>query len=159
MNNPLAAVIAQLRSAAYQASLHAYAPYSKASLGCAVYAGGKVYAGSNVENASYGATICAERAAIWQAVNDGQRKLDGLYLYSAAGWPPCGMCRQVMAEFAHAQFTIILARPGATTADLRPSEQSAEIKTPDKTILVAEQSFFWPQIFPVSFNPQHLQKK
>ncbi|MBP5297500.1 MAG: cytidine deaminase [Bacteriovoracaceae bacterium] len=151
-------ILENLRLAAYRASLQAYAPYSQALLGCAVYAGGKIYAGSNVENASYGATICAERAAIWQAVNDGQRKLDWLYLYSAGGWPPCGMCRQVMAEFAHDQFTIILARPQTAAAPRKTTEQAATLKTPEQTIQLAEQILTWPQIFPASFNPQHLKQ-
>jgi cytidine deaminase len=148
-----------LRAAAYQASHQAYAPYSQAFLGCAVYAGKQIYAGSNVENASYGATICAERAAIWRAVNDGQRTLDILYLFSAQGWPPCGMCRQVMAEFAGPQFKIILAQPAPASSTVQDAPKNfAQIITPAQTITVIERILLWPQIFPDSFTPQHLKQ-
>ena len=152
--------LTQLRLAAYQASAKAYAPYSKVFLGCAVLADQKIYAGSNVENASYGATICAERAAIWQAVNQGARKLEHLYLYSPGGRPPCGMCRQVMAEFAGPDLKITLGRPNkihAATADLTIPDEPAEIIIGGQKIALLEQNFTLGQLFPCSFNATHLQ--
>ncbi len=61
---------------------------------------GKVYTGCNIENASYGLTVCAERVAIWKAVSEGETEFDALVVVTSIGGSPCGACRQVMAEFA-----------------------------------------------------------
>ena len=92
----------------------AYAPYSHFSVGAAVLGeSGRIYGGANVENASYGATVCAERAAIFAAVNAGERKLKAI----AVTETPCGVCRQVMREFADPKsFEIVVAR---STDDFR----------------------------------------
>lgn len=92
-----------LKEAAAAASLKAYAPYSKFPVGAAVLAGnGKIYAGCNVENASFGLTMCAERNAIFQMVADGQRELLAVAIFTPTDTPtaPCGACRQVINEFA-----------------------------------------------------------
>ncbi len=93
---------AELARAAKAASEQAYAPYSKFPVGVAVQAqSGKIYTGCNVENASYGGTICAERNAIAAAVVAGERQFVGLMVYTPQDQltPPCGICRQVIAEF------------------------------------------------------------
>lgn len=95
--------LAVLRDAAQAVSRNAYAPYSNFPVGAAVLAAnGKVYTGCNVENASYGLTMCAERSAIFQMVADGQRELVALAIYTPTDTPtaPCGACRQVINEFA-----------------------------------------------------------
>lgn len=80
---------------------NAYAPYSKFSVGAALLAeDGKIYAGVNFENASYGLTICAERNAIGGMVATGARKIKAIAVSSENGVTPCGACRQVILEFA-----------------------------------------------------------
>lgn len=93
----------QLFQAAAAARMIAYAPYSHFQVGAAVRSeDGSIFAGCNVENASYGLSVCAERNAIGQMVASGRRKLQAIAIVvdTPAPTPPCGMCRQVMAEFA-----------------------------------------------------------
>ena len=80
---------------------NAHAPYSKFRVGAALLTkSGKVYTGVNVENASYGLTICAERVAITKAVSEGHRKFSAIAVVApSAALSPCGACRQVLAEF------------------------------------------------------------
>ena len=91
----------QLIAMARSASQQAYAPYSKFQVGAALLAkSGSLYAGTNVENASYGLTNCAERTAVFRAVTEGDRDFEAMAIASPGGVAPCGACRQVMYEFA-----------------------------------------------------------
>ena len=89
----------QLVAAAQTAREQAYAPYSDYAVGAAVLTeDGEIIAGCNVENASYGATICAERVALTAAIAQGKRELKAIAVVTVDGASPCGLCRQVMFE-------------------------------------------------------------
>ena len=82
---------------------HAYIPYSGFAVGAAVLTGqGEIYTGCNIENASYGATCCAERVALFKAVSQGEQDIRAIAVVAGAKQPvpPCGICRQVMVELA-----------------------------------------------------------
>lgn len=114
-----------LLAAARAAAGRAYAGYSNFRVGAAVRAGGKLYTGCNIENASYGLTICAERVAIFAAIADGARAIEELAVACVdvaqgadpAGLMPCGACRQVMAEFAGPELLVHVDRAGSFTLD------------------------------------------
>lgn len=92
-----------LFDAAMGAQRHAHVPYSRFPVGAAVLTeGGEIHAGANVENSSFGLTVCAERNAIGRAVSEGRRQVRAVAIVAntEAPCPPCGMCRQVIAEFA-----------------------------------------------------------
>jgi cytidine deaminase len=93
--------------------LRAYAPYSKFKVGaCVVTKSGKIYIGHNIENASFGATICAERAALWNwACQDRTDQISHIILVTNPLATPCGMCLQVLAEFCRSTTPIFLATP------------------------------------------------
>jgi cytidine deaminase len=96
------AVVEEMRAAARAAMKNAYCRYSKFRVGAAVLsAEGEIFAGCNVENASYGLTMCAERNAIFQAVAKGRRDITAVVIVTATkeSTPPCGACRQVINEF------------------------------------------------------------
>jgi cytidine deaminase len=119
------ALLAAARSAAAQA----YAPYSDFRVGAAVLIGDDTFTGCNIENASYGLTVCAERVAIFKAVSGGHRRIEALAVAcidAPAGAPPetcmpCGACRQVIAEFADPDTPIYVDGVGVYRAgDLLP---------------------------------------
>jgi cytidine deaminase len=100
--------IDRLIETAVQAQKRAYCPYSRYSVGAAVLTeGGRVFAGCNVENASYGLSMCAERAAIYHAVASGHDAIKAVAVVGAAA-KPCGACRQVMHEFSDKDTDIYL---------------------------------------------------
>lgn len=121
------ASIDRLVEAAAAVRRRAHAPYSKFSVGAAVLdADGGIHHGCNVENASYGLSVCAERHAIAAAVAAGASRLVAVAVVTATSPPasPCGACRQVLAEFA--DMTVILSNPDGeriltTVAELLPS--------------------------------------
>ncbi len=91
-----------LEKAAIEARSHAYSPYSKYRVGAALLADdGQIFVGCNVENASYGLTVCAERNAVGTMIATGPRKIMAVAVVTAGkeAGSPCGMCRQVLAEF------------------------------------------------------------
>ena len=114
---------------ARRAAERAYAPYSSFRVGAAVAAGGETFLGCNVENASYGLTVCAERVAMFTAVASGHRRIDRLAVSCPDAAPglgddgrmPCGACRQVMVELLAPDAEILVDGVGAfALADLLP---------------------------------------
>lgn len=127
--------VAELRKLAQKAAARAYSPYSKAKVGCALQtSSGKIFVGQNIENSSFGATVCAERVAIFNALTAGESTLEKIYIFTDAGWPPCGICRQVMTEFASKKLIVIIGDKDG-----------------------AEKTLTLEQIFPLAFTPSHLK--
>ena len=138
MPAPLSApTVRRLEQAARAAAQAAYAPYSKFRVGAAVLTpSGKIYAGCNVENASYGLCNCAERTAIFSAAAAGERQLRAVVVYTPTPAPtmPCGACRQVINEFG----------PEALVISVCDSRERIE------TTL--------PLLLPAAFGPANLDK-
>jgi len=129
----------ELVALAAQARRHAYAPYSHFAVGAALLAqSGRVYTGANVENASYGLAVCAERVAVWQAVAAGERAFTAIAVVTENGVSPCGACRQVLAEFAGDPRTLRLI--------------VADTQGRRRTYTLAE-------LLPEAFTPEQLPKK
>ena len=108
---------------AIQAMKRSYSPYSQFAVGAALLSkSGKIYTGTNVENSSFGLTICAERSAIVSAVSGGDRTFDCLVVATNTETPssPCGACRQVLVEFG--DFRVILVNPRGARVDTSVSE-------------------------------------
>jgi len=104
--------IKKLIKAAKEASEHSYSPYSKYKVGAALLTrNGKIYTGTNIENASFPAGMCAERVALFDAVKNGEKEFEALAIYAEGeNFPfPCGICRQVISEFTR-DIQIIIAK-------------------------------------------------
>ena len=122
----------ELCAAAIAAMKNAYVPYSGYRVGAALLTkSGRVYTGCNIENASYTPTVCAERTAVFKAVSEGERDFAMLAVCGgkdgviAGAFPPCGVCRQVLAEFCPPDFPVLLitgegAYRRVTLAELLP---------------------------------------
>ncbi len=107
---------AALIAAAQAARRHAYAPYSKFSVGAVAQTrSGRFYAGCNIENASFGLTVCAERVALFKALSEGEREFQAVVIATDAATPtpPCGACRQALWEFCGDIRILSVARQGA----------------------------------------------
>lgn len=104
-----------LLAVAEEARKLSYSPYSGITVGAALITSeGKIYAGANIENASYTPTVCAERVAFFKAISEGERNFIAIAIAGGesgkppkADFPPCGVCRQVMAEFCSPDFHVI----------------------------------------------------
>jgi len=122
-----------LFSQAIAAMERSYSPYSKYKVGAALLTRqGKVYLGCNIENAGYTASVCAERTAIFKAVSEGERDFVAIAVATANGGAPCGVCRQVMREFA-----------------------------PNLTVIIGDETGQYqvltlPELLPYSFGPENL---
>lgn len=116
-----------LAKIASQARTSAYAPYSKFLVGAALLTDqGAVFTGCNVENASYGLTICAERSAVFKAVSEGGRSFSAIAISLPGGGSPCGACRQVLHEFNSTMNVYLADETGAIVR-----ETSLEALFPD----------------------------
>lgn len=108
----------QLIEKAAEAREFAYAPYSHFKVGAALLAkNGRIFVGCNIENASYSATVCAERTAFFKAISEGVHEFEAIAIVGgkegeiAPFCAPCGVCRQVMAEFCDKDFKLVLGSP------------------------------------------------
>ncbi len=131
----------ELINKAREAMNLSYAPYSHFTVGAALLCeDGSIYQGGNIENASYGASNCAERTAFFKAVSEGKRHFTAIAICGGPDkndtdfCPPCGICRQVMREFCGSDFRIILA-----------ADHSKQIK-----------EYTLSQLLPESFGPDNL---
>ena len=132
-----------LVKAAIDATKYAYVPYSNFKVGAAILAeNGKIYTGCNIENASYSPTNCAERTAIFKAVSEGVTKFKKIAVVGGPNGnlenycPPCGVCRQVISEFAEEDFELILG-------------------TSENTYAIYN---FFEEVLPLSFTAKELKK-
>jgi len=125
--DPRASLPALLRAAA-KVRGNAHAPYSNFPVGAAVLAGGQIFVGANVENSAFPLGVCAERSAVSAAISAGETRIDAVAVVGGnlRPVPPCGGCRQVLAEFCGPEAPIIYSTPGgrkieSTLGELLPS--------------------------------------
>ena len=123
---------------AKQAMKNAYAPYSGFAVGAALLcADGSVYTGCNIENAAFTPTVCAERTALFKAVSEGKRDFTAVAVASgttdggAAAFPPCGVCRQALAEFCEPNVPVYVCEADGTIREYRLDTLLPFAFTPD----------------------------
>ena len=126
-------IIKELLSVAEEARARAYCPYSNISVGAALLTkDGKIYTGANIENSSFGPTVCAERVALFSAYHAGEREFSAIAVTggrcgesSSSDFVPCGVCRQVMSELSTPDLIVITSVDGEpcsrTLGELLPS--------------------------------------
>jgi cytidine deaminase len=124
---------------ALEALQFSHSPYSKKKIGASLLlSNGKIYSGCNIENASYGGTVCAERVALFKAFSENKKPItvDQIVVASLENepWPPCGFCRQVLAEFGTPETIVILVN---STKNYK--------------------EYIFKDIFPLAFKPEHLE--
>jgi cytidine deaminase len=125
--------MSDLRKLARDASTRSHSPYSRANVGSAVETSdGSFFQGCNIENSSFGGTVCAERVAIWKAVSEGKKELKRIYVYTKDGWPPCGICLQVMTEFAPPTLEITFGNEAGDVRTGQLKDFLPEAFTPDR---------------------------
>ena len=123
---------------AREACSSSYSPYSHFKVGAALLcADGRIFQGTNIENRSYGLTMCAERSAVAAAVSSGSREFDAVAIYSPDSdypVPPCGACRQVLSEFGGAEMVILMACDAKverrTLKEILPFDSLHELREP-----------------------------
>jgi cytidine deaminase len=128
--------MSKLLEQACRAARSSYAPYSRFRVGAALLCtDGTVFTGTNVENRSYGLTNCAERSAVFSAISAGKDEFEAMAVStpdSSAAVAPCGACRQVLSEFAKADFPVTFAgrdqRIDTTLGELYPFDSLQELK-------------------------------
>jgi cytidine deaminase len=121
----------RLITSAQDARERAYAPYSKFKVGAALLGkSGRIYTGCNIENAALSPGVCAERTAIFKAVSEGEREFETLAVVTENGVSPCGVCRQVMMEFAP-DMKVIIADIQGNTRDITVRDLLPDGFTPD----------------------------
>lgn len=128
----------ELFELAKKAMQNSYSPYSSCKVGAALLSkNGKVFTGTNIENAAFGPTVCAERVAVFKAVSEGEKEFSKIAVVGGKGgiingiFAPCGVCRQVLREFCDDDFTILLGESddsfkSVTLKDLLPLSFSPE---------------------------------
>lgn len=131
----------ELLQMAINSMKNSYSPYSDCKVGAALLCkNGKVFTGTNIENAAFGPTVCAERVAVFKAVSEGEKEFSKIAVVGGKGgvingiFAPCGVCRQVLREFCEDDFSILLG------------------ETPDsfKTVTLKD-------LLPLSFSPENVK--
>jgi len=138
MDHDMNRIQREVLEAARNAHKKAHAPFSRFKVGAAVLASsGRIYSGCNVENSSYGLTICAERVAMFKAISEGERSFSLIAIYTDTNsfTPPCGACRQVVNDLA---------------GDIPVIIMNKSLRT---------RSYPLKELLPHGFTPHHLQKK
>jgi cytidine deaminase len=126
----------QLHKKAVEVRNHSHSPYSQHKVGAALQTeDGSIFSGCNIENASYGGTVCAERVAIWKAVSEKspRTRIKDIVVVTDqdVAWPPCGFCRQVLAEFALPTTVVHLGNLKGIQRSIKFSDLFPESFTPD----------------------------